>query len=384
MDGAVEADAVVPCGDGSTPPTQSFSLSAWPALTAATATDWTAMSGVTTTSVSGQPAGVVVSPDGGWVFAALANGELGCLKRTGAALTFDHGISVTTGETPFGLAKSPDGTMLAMSLSDEIALFDVAQAEANTSGALLGYVTTMSVMKTSIDVTFSSDGAFAFVALEYDEEVAVVNITQKTYVGAIPIAGNAVTSVVLSPDGKTLYVTDEEAKEFAAANPSPAQDQIVGNVNVIDVATAETSPATAVVGRAFVGRAPVRARVSADGSTLWVTARGSNALLALDTQNLLSTTCNPLLSMTAVGPAPVGLAILDGGKVVAVADSNRFLEPTMDQTVMFVGVSSASVLGQVTVGAFPREIDADTSDLFVSNYDSESVSGMVLGQLPLP
>jgi DNA-binding beta-propeller fold protein YncE len=155
-------------------------------------------------------------------------------------------------------------------------------------------------------------------------------------------------------------------------------------VTVIDVATAETSPATAVIGRAFVGRAPVRLKVSADNATLWITARGSNALLELDAANLLSTTCNPLLSTTAVGPAPVGLSLIDSGKVVGVANSNRFLEPSMNQTVMFVSVANPTVLGQVTVGAFPREIDADTMDLFVSNYDSNSVSGMVMGQLALP
>jgi DNA-binding beta-propeller fold protein YncE len=382
----VAPDTQPSCGDGSAPPTTSFSLSAWPALGAQTATDWTAMSGVSTVSVPGAPAGVALAKDGGWAFAALgpAAPQLGVLKRSGATLTFDHGFTAPAGETPFGVAQSSDGTLLAMSLSDEIALYDIAKAEANATGAFLGLVTTKSVMKTSIDVAFSNDAHFAFVALEYDDVVAVIDVVHQAYVGAVPIAGDAVTSVVLSPDGSKLYVTCEVSNEFKAANPMPAVDQVVGAITVVDVAMAETTPATAVVGRAFVGRAPVRAIVSADGSTLWVTVRGSNAVLQLDAQNLLSTTCNPLLSTTAVGPAPVGVAFVDNGKAIAIADSNRFNQPTMNQTVMFVSTATATTLGEVTVGAFPREIDTDATALMVSNYDSQSVSSLDPTKLPLP
>ncbi|HEY1956392.1 MAG TPA: hypothetical protein VGH28_12290 [Polyangiaceae bacterium] len=128
----------------------------------------------------------------------------------------------------------------------------------------------------------------------------------------------------------------------------------------------------------------MRSAISPDGATLWVTARGSNALLELDTASLLSTTCDPLRAAIAVGPAPVGVTVIDGGKAVVVANSNRFASPMQPQTATFVSAASASLVGQVTVGAFPRELDADDSALFVSNYNSQSMSGLDLTKLTLP
>jgi DNA-binding beta-propeller fold protein YncE len=380
----------LPCVEAGVPPTTSFSLSAWPQLTPTSVTDLTASAAVVTTMVPGAPAGVVVAHDAGWVFAALggAPSQLGVLRRQGDALTWDHGVAAPANATAFGLAQSVDATTLAMTLSDQLALYDLAKAEANTAGALLGAVAIPSTGHVTIDAAFSRDGLYVFAALEYDRSVAVVDVTKRAYVGAIPIAGDAVTGVVVSPDGARLYVTCEESDEFKASNPNPAVDQIVGSVTVVDVAKAEGNPATSVVGRAFVGRAPVRAVVSPDGASLWVSVRGSNAVLALDTVHLLSTTCNPLRSTTAVGPAPVGLAFVGGGAAVAVANSNRFAQPNSDQTVMLIDAAKAlggaggAVVGQVTVGAFPREMDDDANALFVSNFDSQSVSGMNLQALP--
>lgn len=371
------------CAPSDAAPTRSFALADWPTFTAATATDWTSMANVSSAALSSKPAGVVVAPGGGWVFAALASG-LVVMKRSGDSLTVDHAYTNPNGEVGFGVAISRDGKTLALSTSDQLALFDVAKAEQNAAGALLARVATQSVKKTSIDVTFSADGAFAFVALEYDDSVAVVDVANESYVGAIPIDGSAVTGVVVSPDGARLYVTCELSNAFKAANPNFATDQIVGLVTVVDVTKAEATPASSVLGSAYVGRAPVRAALSPDGATLWVTARGSNALVELDTASLLSTTCNPVRSETAVGPSPVGVTVLDGGKAVAVANSNRFAAPTQPQTVSFVSAASPALLGQVTVGAFPREMDADGTALFVSNYNSSSVSGLDLTKLALP
>jgi DNA-binding beta-propeller fold protein YncE len=377
---AVSDAGPIGCVDSSSPSTTSFSLSTWPTFTAITATDLTSQADVTTVTGLGSPAGVLVTKDGGWVM-TTAGGVLDVLKRSGTTLTLDHTITMPTNETAFGIAASPDGTMIAVTLSDELGLYDLTKVESNAPDALIAYVPTHSAMRTTIDVTFTLDSQYAFAALEYDHSVAVVNAQTQTYVGAIPIAGDAVTGVALSPDGSKLYVTTEESDQFAAANPMPAQDQVVGSITVVDVATAITSPTTSVVGAAFVGRAPVRTIVSADGTRLWVSVRGSNAVIELDATNLLSTTCEPRLATVTVGPAPVGLAFA-GPTRIAVANSNRFLEPTMNQTVMWLDANAAAVLGQIGVGAFPREMDDDVSALFVSNYDSSSISGIDLMSLP--
>ncbi|HEY1956391.1 MAG TPA: hypothetical protein VGH28_12285 [Polyangiaceae bacterium] len=228
------------CAPSDASPTRSFALADWPSFTAATAPDWTAAAAVSSTSLAAKPAGVVVAPGGAWVFAALSS-ELVVMKRSGDSLTVDHAYPNPNGEIGFGVAISHDGKTLAFSTSDQLALFDVAKAEQNGAGALLGRVATQSVKKTSIDVAFSADGAFAFVALEYDDSVAVVDVAKQTYVGAIPIAGTAVTGVVVSPDGARLYVICELANTFAQANPNPAVDQVVGLVTVVDAAKATTA-----------------------------------------------------------------------------------------------------------------------------------------------
>jgi len=99
---------------------------------------------------------------------------------------------------------------------------------------------------------------------------------------------------------------------------------------------------------------------------------------------LLSKTCTPLLASVAVGVAPVGLTFVQNGAGIAVANSNRFAAATANQTVSFVSVKKAlarstdAVVGQVAVGAFPRELAADGDALFVTNFNSKTISGVDL------
>jgi DNA-binding beta-propeller fold protein YncE len=387
-----------PCSSFTSPAPLSCALAAWPAFPAFTATDLTAMANVTTTAVNGEPAGVLLSPDGTTLFdadrVASTSGELSVLARAGDALTlasfhYDFSTSPTI-QYPFGLAVSPDGTMLAVGLTDRISFFDVASLEAHSSTALIAAVDTplTGPNPSTLDVTFSIDGSLCFGANEYESQVSVVNVKTMTYVGAIPVASNAVTSVVVSPDGKYLYVTSEVANAFATtaedAGSEINADQDVGSITIVDVATAASSPATAVLGQIFVGRAPVRTILSADGSTAWVTARGSNALIALDATKFLTDPACALLSETPVGQSPVGHAFIAGGAGIAVANSFRFENPVPNGTIMIVNTaaalagSSGAVKGQITVGQFPREMTADATSLFVSDFDSMTISGIDL------
>lgn len=375
-----------PCAPGTVVPTQLATLDAWPKLDPLTASDLGSKVAVKTTKVPGPPAGVLAVKDGSSVFAAVgpqASGQLGVLVRTGADLKWDHGVALAANAEPFGVAQSASGAFVAVSDGAKVALVDVAKAKSNASGALLASVDDHSAKGTAIDVKLTPDDAFAFVALEYDRAVAVIDVAKRSYVGAVPIAAQAITGVVVSPDGSRVYVVAEAADEFLQRNPKPDTDQDVGSITVIDAAVARTDPAHAVLGHAFVGRAPVRMALTPDGATLWVTLRGSNAIVALATEHLLSTTCTPVRATVAVGPAPVGLALVRGGAGLVVADSNRFAAPSANQTVTIVGTAKAlagapSVVGQLTVGAFPREVASDGDVVFVSNFNSQSVSGFDL------
>jgi hypothetical protein len=68
---------------------------------------------------------------------------------------------------------------------------------------------------------------------------------------------------------------------------------------------------------AFVGTIPL-------GRAVWVTARGSNAQLGFSAADLLNHPRNALRGDVRGGRAPVGLAVVNGGRRIVVADSNRF------------------------------------------------------------
>jgi DNA-binding beta-propeller fold protein YncE len=121
----------------------------------------------------------------------------------------------------------------------------------------------------------------------------------------------------------------------------------------------------------------VRAVETADNSTLWVSARGDNRVLAFSTGMLELNPGNALLGYAATGgTAPVGLRLFDGGKLLAVANSNRFgTGPNANATILSVAVpASASVVQTVATGLFPREITAASDDLtlYLTNYSSQS------------
>jgi DNA-binding beta-propeller fold protein YncE len=115
----------------------------------------------------------------------------------------------------------------------------------------------------------------------------------------------------MSRNGRWLYVT--------AQKRDPQADQ--GTLSVINVRRAESDPAASVQGTAPAGCDPGRVISTAGGSTVWVTARASNALLAFSAARLLSDPGQALIARVRVGQSPIGLAMLPGGQRILVANS---------------------------------------------------------------
>jgi DNA-binding beta-propeller fold protein YncE len=146
---------------------------------------------------------------------------------------------------------------------------------------------------------------------------------------------------------------------------------------VISIARAERDPAHAVVARADAGCQPVRVVVSADGRTLWVTARASDRLLAFSAARLLGDPTDALEASVPVGEAPVGLALVNHGRDVVVADSNRFLALGQHAALTVVDTAAAlhgqpAVIGSLPAGRFPREMSLEPGGrtLLVTNFVS--------------
>ena len=117
----------------------------------------------------------------------------------------------------------------------------------------------------------------------------------------------------------------------------------------------------AVVIDVAAGCQPVRVITSADGAVAWVTARGSNTLLGFSTALLRSHPARSLIARVGVGEAPVGLALVDHGRQIVVADSNRFDTPGASASLAVVRVADAladrpALAGLLPAGVFPREM----------------------------
>jgi DNA-binding beta-propeller fold protein YncE len=152
---------------------------------------------------------------------------------------------------------------------------------------------------------------------------------------------------------------------------------INGLLTVIDVAKAITTPGTgAILSRVAAGCSPTRLTETANGATLWLTARGDNRVLAFNTALLESNPNNALLGYADTGgTAPVGLKLFHNDQLLAVANSNRFNTGTANATILNVtSPASASVVQTITTGLFPREVTvgADDATLYLTNYLSDT------------
>jgi DNA-binding beta-propeller fold protein YncE len=131
--------------------------------------------------------------------------------------------------------------------------------------------------------------------------------------------------------------------------------------------------------------------LSSSGNLAWVTARGSNTVLAFDTARLLHDPLHALLATAVVGPAPVGVILLDQDRLLAVANSNRFANDQTPQTLTLLDTQHVlagqrAVVGTLRVGIFPRELDVspDGQSLLLTNYGSKTLSLIEVARLPKP
>lgn len=241
----------------------------------------------------------------------------------------------------------------------------------------------------AIEVTSSRDGAYAFVSVEYSDEVTVYDLhaaladhfSQSSYVGSIPL-GQAVVGMAVSPDGRRLYVTSELAAGTHSLSAS-------GTLSVISIPTAERHPSRSVLATVKAGCQPVRVIVSSNGDTVWVTARASDDLLAFSATRLGSDPTHALIAAVRVGEAPVGLALARDDTRIVVADSNRFHARGASAALTIVNAQAAlarkpAVLGTLPAGSFPREIAATPHGtmLLVGNFASDQLETVDTAALP--
>ena len=214
--------------------------------------------------------------------------------------------------------------------------------------------------------------------------IAEVDAVTRQVVRVLP-GGTDPEQFALSPDGRRLYVANEDA----------------GTASIVDVRSGRV--ATTIP----VGREPEGVRVSSDGRTAFVTSEAGNAVFALDTRR------GQVRARTTVGARPRDVAVTaDGaryyvstevGGTVDVVDARRdtvfahialpdgakpmglalspdgatlYVATGRHRTIEFVDTRTRAVTGSVVVGARPWGIAlaAGGRKLYVANGSSNDVS----------
>lgn len=353
-----------------------------------------------TVDVPSHPFGVVYATQQEDTAFVAAGETLTVLDTSALTPTLKYQVPLSWSQTSYaaaGISITHDGRyILATVESDDSSapsalILDAAKAASGGDGSVVGVLQGKPVAgKGAIEVTITSDDSFAFVSLEYGSssnqgsiEVFQLSLNndgsmEGTYVGYLPL-GNAVVGTALSPNGETLYATSE----------GKVSGQPGGTVNVISVAILKTHPQKALTATFDAGCNPVRTIVSQDGSTVWVTARESNALFAFDATQLSANSTNTVIASIEVGTSPVGLTFVNNESRILVANSNRFNVPGATTGITVVDVAAAlyggqAVLGQVSTGLFPREfaLSPDNNTVLVSDYGSNEVQAIDVNSLP--
>ena len=269
-------------------------------------------------------------------------------------------------------------------------MISIQQAEQGFTNPVVGHLTsTAGARAGAVEIAVSPDDRFAFVTLQNSAAMAVFNLQKAEssnfassgFVGFVPLGINPV-GIAESPDGTWLYVTSMQR----------AIGQVVaeGTVSVVSVARAETHPdkKAVVATPATAGCTPSRVMTSADGSVVWVTTQGSNALLAFNAGKLRTDPAHSLIAKGAVGQNPIGETFIKKGAEIVVADSNKSRSAVSESDLAVVNTSNAlagkaALVGVISSGMQPREFDLlGGQTLLVSNTGSGLLEALTIGGIP--
>ncbi len=357
----------------------------------------------------GDPFGVAVTASGRWSFVSLlpngGRGAIGVFDDTGSGgprLV----RQIPVGGQPLGVALTRDGRYLLAANGSGATVVSVQAAEQGSPDAVLGTLTSGGAGSAgrpaggAIEVAASPDGRFAFVSLEGSGQIAVFDLQRALashfrtagFVGDVP-TGVAPVGLAVSPNGDWLYSTSEAASMRALRRAVRSRASVAeggqGTLAVISMHKAETDPAHATVSTVIAGCSPVRVITSTSGGTVWVTARGSNMLLGFSASRLRGDPAHSLIARVEVGEAPVGLALVDGGQRVVVADSDRFGLQGAKSSLAVVNVAAAlahqpALAGYLPAGGFPRQmaLEPDGRVLLVTDFQSRQLETVDAANLP--
>jgi len=222
-------------------------------------------------------------------------------------------ISLSAGSSPSRLAVSPDGMRVYVATGSALAVIDTATNTVTIPAIPVGFGTR--------SVALTPDGRFAYVAVQFDGRVAVVDTTANAVVASV-VTGGQPTGLKVTPDGSRVYVADS----------------LRGLLLAIDTAT------NSVVGPIVpVGMNPQDLEISRNGARVYVSNFNSA------TVSVIETASNTVEATIGVGFFPYGMdTTTDGRTLYVVADGS----------VAVIDTATDTLVGHVTLPAFhsPRDV----------------------------
>lgn len=238
------------------------------------------------------------------------------------------------------------------------------------AGALLALV--------SGSAAFGQGNALAYVTLRDATPtagaVAVIDTTNNRVVATVPV-GPGPNGMVVTPDGRRAYVTNYGTfpGQFAQAT------SLAKTVSVVDLSPLRNSGSSntekpSVIATVTVGTGPLGIAVTPDGSEVFVTNFGQDAMLVPgseegSTVSVISTRTNEVVDTILVGKLPAGIAVTPDGKQVYVTCRRA-------NQVWVIDTLSHSVIATIPVQTAPANVTftPDGKFAYVTNFGSQSVS----------
>ncbi len=284
----------------------------------------------TTIPVGKRPRGIHLGPDGRTFFVALSGSPpappgvdestlpppdksadgIGVVDVTQAKVV----RVIKSGSDPEEFDLSRDGKLLFVSNEDEGKVSITGIAEGNM-------VATVKVGDEPEGVTTSPDGKFVYVTSEDSGTVTVVDPVGHKEIKTIKV-GRRPRSVAFLPDGSRAYVTNEN--DGVVTLVDSVKHQVIRSIRLGEAGKVK----------------PMKAIVSKDGATLYVSAGRGKNIYVIDTKtNLVSWSVE-------VGKRPWGLALSPDGKTLFAADG-----PSNE--VVVIDLATRIVVKKIAVGQGP-------------------------------
>lgn len=274
---------------------------------------------IATIGLNWSPPGLVVSPDGQWVYAVNSTASVDVIE------TFSNTVvrNIEVGSGPSAIVITPDGNWLYVANAGDntVSVVDVS---------LGSTVATVPVGKRANAIALSPDGRRVYVVGSQSNNVTVIDTRTNAAVATFTV-GNGASSIAVSPDSNsvwvtnlndsTVYVVDTETNGLignisfvrygqpvnVAFSPDGSNVYIVTDdltasaITIVNPLTYAVSGQIGVPGFSHMGIA-----LSPDGSTIYLVGQDTTALYAVSvagqavvaTVNLPAT---PIAATTFVG-----------------------------------------------------------------------------------